>query len=161
MALTLAKTLRLLAAEKKAVLQRQTALVASLNKLLPSIGYRVVPLEGEGRAGVRSSLPARRPATAKLLTNRPLICPHCNRTFALPLHLGRHMSVMHRAKRASTPLASSADGGDRPAVMGEKPIRTSRGQGTWKASARRRRVRSTRTATKTPRKAATAKPAKG
>ena len=106
MALTLAKTLRLLAAEKRAVFQRQTALVSNLNKLLPSIGYRVVPLENEGGAvgrrpvhsGARSAGLSVRPL------GKPLVCPHCSRTFALPLHLGRHLSVMH--KGAVTPSAS-------------------------------------------------------
>lgn len=142
MALTLAKTLRLLAAEKKAVLQRQTALVASLNKLLPSIGYRVVPLESEGRTDLRSTGGGRRrPApTAVLLRNKPLVCQHCNRTFALPLHLGRHISVMHKAKSPSTPPAPTAAGGERAAAK-VKPARKSRGQAARKGSARRRRAK--------------------
>src|SRR5262245_25673876 len=82
-AITLAKTLRLLAAEKRAVLQRQTALVANLNKLLPSIGYRVVPLEDDGRADARSSLRGGRRSTAlgaRPFLNKPLVCRYCQRT---------------------------------------------------------------------------------
>lgn len=157
MAITLARTLRLLAAEKKAVLQRQTALVANLNKLLPSIGYRVVPLEDEGRAGARSSLRGGRRSTtrtARPLLSKPLVCRYCQRTFALPLHLGRHISVMHREKSASTAPAHSLAGGGRPA----KPTRKSRGQ----AAGRRARGRSRRTSVKkTARKALTVRQGKG
>ena len=154
MAITLAKTLRLLAAEKRAVLQRQTALVANLNKLLPSIGYRVVPLEGEGRADARSNLRGRR-STALSLLNKSLVCRYCQRTFALPLHLGRHMSVMHKVKSASTPPPHSAAGGEHPAA---RPTRKSR----RRAAGRRARGRSTSTTVKkTARKALSVKQSKG
>ena len=153
-AITLAKTLRLLAAEKRAVLQRQTALVANLNKLLPSIGYRVVPLEGEGRADARSNLRGRR-STALSLLNKSLVCRYCQRTFALPLHLGRHMSVMHKVKSASTPPPHSAAGGEHPAA---RPTRKSR----RRAAGRRARGRSTSTTVKkTARKALSVKQGKG
>jgi hypothetical protein len=156
-AITLAKTLRLLAAEKKAVIQRQTALVANLNKLLPSIGYRVVPLEGEGRVDARSNLRGGRRSTrltARSLLNKSLVCRYCQRTFALPLHLGRHISVMHKEKGAATPSAHSLGGGERPA----KPTRKSRGQ----AAGRRARGRSSRTSVKkAARKASTVKQGKG
>jgi hypothetical protein len=155
-AITLAKTLRLLAAEKKAVLQRQAALVANLNKLLPSIGYRVVPLEDEGRADARSNLRGGRRSTtltARPLLNKTLVCRYCQRTFALPLHLGRHISVMHKDKSVSSAPAHSLAGGAHPA----KPTRKSRGQ----AARRRARGRSRRTTVKkTARRALTAKQGK-
>jgi hypothetical protein len=156
-AITLAKTLRLLAAEKKAVLQRQMALVANLNKLLPSIGYRVVPLEDEERMRARSNLRGGRRSTTltgRPLLNKSLVCRYCQRTFALPLHLGRHISVMHRNKNASSPPAHSLAGGEHPA----KPTRRSRGQ----AARRRARGRSRRTtAKKTARRALTTRQGKG
>lgn len=34
----------------------------------------------------------------QLRRRRVLKCSHCSRRFALPLHLGRHMSVAHRPK---------------------------------------------------------------
>jgi hypothetical protein len=141
-ALTLAKTLRLLAAEKKAVLQRQTALVANLNKLLPSIGYRVVPLESEGRMDVRPTprgVFRAAPVAVKPLGHKPLVCSHCDRTFALPLHLGRHISVMHKEKSAGTTATHSPAGRERPGTP--KATRTPRGQ----VAGRHRRVRSPRT----------------
>jgi hypothetical protein len=96
----------MLAAEKKAIMQRQSALVASLNRLLPSIGYRVVAVSSETKAAARPS-PRRASRAAK-----PLTCSECQRTFALPLHLGRHISVMHKGKgaaaEASTPAPASA-----------------------------------------------------
>jgi len=161
-ALTLIRTLRLLAAEKKAVLKRQAALVASLNSLLPSIGYRVVPLEAEARAAARPRLRSRRRAaasTARRLVGKPLTCPHCSRTFALPLHLGRHVSVMHKTKK--TPAASSTEGGERPAPKVAKARRRPKRRAVRKAAARRRRAaRSPRTTAKRPRRAS-APPAKG
>jgi hypothetical protein len=119
-ALTLAKTLRLLAAEKRAVFQRQSALVANLNKLLPSIGYRVVPLENEGGAAGRRTVHAgaRSAALSVRPLGKPLVCPHCSRTFALPLHLGRHLSVMHKGvvtPSASVPAREERDAGARKA----------------------------------------------
>jgi hypothetical protein len=99
-ALTLIRTLKMLAAEKKAIMQRQSALVASLNRLLPTIGYRVVPVGPEAATRARSRLTPR--------ATKPLTCPKCQRMFALPLHLGRHLSVMHKGKRRSTDAPTSA-----------------------------------------------------
>jgi hypothetical protein len=130
-ALTLIRTLKMLAAEKKAIQQRQSALVASLNRLLPSIGYRVVPVAPD------AAMRARPRATAR--ATKPLTCPQCQRTFALPLHLGRHISVMHRTQRT----AAAA-----PAAPATAP-RAKRAPATRKAVARRRRPQRSKTAKKT------------
>jgi hypothetical protein len=158
-ALTLARTLRLLAAEKKAVLKRQSALVASLNRLLPSIGYRVVLLGGEGKPVTAPLLrPRRRTASAGAAApgGKPLSCPYCSRVFALPLHLGRHVSVTHKPKK--TPAVPAAEGGERPAKTATKPPRSAKRRSVRKAAARGRPKRSTK---KAKRAAAPRRKAKG
>ena len=47
--------------------------------------------------------PAQRAEHDRRAKMRKLTCPHCPRTFALPLHLGRHVSTMHKQQQ---PLGS-------------------------------------------------------
>ena len=48
------------------------------------------------------------------MAKRSVKCPKCGRSFALPLHLGRHMSAMHgagqakRKRKATRPLQRRA-----------------------------------------------------
>jgi hypothetical protein len=79
--------------EKTAVANKERELITGLNRVLPGIGYRVVP----SGPGERRPLPSSRPARP---ASKALSCPHCPRTFAHPLHLGRHMSATHGVKRA-------------------------------------------------------------
>lgn len=82
-------------AEKTALADKERELIANLNRVLPGIGYRVVPIALRGRksvGGLRRSRLARPGA-------KPLSCPQCARTFAHPLHLGRHLSATHGLKR--------------------------------------------------------------
>jgi len=81
-------------AEKTAVATKERELVSNLNRVLPGIGYRVVAItakvqrvKASGRAGRQM-----RPEA------KPLSCPQCSRTFAHPLHLGRHLSATHGTK---------------------------------------------------------------
>src|SRR5262245_23435587 len=96
-------------AEKTAVATKERELVSNLNRVLPGIGYRVVAITAKvqhakapGRAGRQM-----RPEA------KPLSCPQCSRTFAHPLHLGRHLSATHgaksthEAKRTRRPAAKS------------------------------------------------------
>lgn len=83
-------------AEKTALANKERELITNLNRVLPGIGYRVVPIALRGpklRSGTRQARLARPDA-------KPLSCPQCARTFAHPLHLGRHMSATHGAKGA-------------------------------------------------------------
>ena len=91
-------TLQSLVKEKVNVKRREQELLSTLNRVLPSFGYKIVPTE---RNGERSTTP--RPAAA-----RSLQCPHCERKFAQPLHLGRHVAATHRRERekASRPAVS-------------------------------------------------------
>jgi hypothetical protein len=83
-------------AEKTALANKERELITNLNRILPGIGYRVVPiaLRGPGSHGARRRARLARP------DGKPLSCPQCSRTFAHPLHLGRHMSATHGTKRA-------------------------------------------------------------
>ena len=82
-------------AEKTAVATKERELISNLNRVLPGIGYRIVPIALRGR----TSPSAPRRARLARPTDKPLACPRCPRTFAHPLHLGRHMSATHGAKR--------------------------------------------------------------
>jgi len=86
---SLLSTFRSLAKEKVTVTRREKELLGVLNQLLPPIGYKVVRTDTNGAGRL-----ATRPITAT--TVKALACPHCDRRFAKPLHLGRHMSVAHK-----------------------------------------------------------------
>jgi hypothetical protein len=89
-------TLRSLAREKLSLQHRENQLLTFLNRVLPSIGYKIVP----ATAPANGVAPSRSPMKARLLA-----CPHCDRQFAQPLHLGRHMSAAHKtaARRTRRP----------------------------------------------------------
>jgi len=98
MADTLVISLRKLAREKQGlrhkgrlVAKTERRLVEDLGRLLPTIGYRLVPLTA-----------ARLKGMAVNGTGRPkrLQCPKCDRRFAHPLPLARHLSATHGAKKA-------------------------------------------------------------
>jgi len=91
-------------AEKTAVATKERELINNLNRVLPGMGYRVVPLALRQRTthGPRPRALAARPG-GKLLS-----CPRCSRTFAHPLHLGRHMSATHGAKQSTAKAKTKA-----------------------------------------------------
>jgi hypothetical protein len=91
-------TLQSLVKEKVSVRRREQELLSTLNRVLPSFGYKIVPAERNGAE--RSMTP--RPAAA-----RSLQCPHCDRRFAQPLHLGRHVAATHRRERQGSREAAS------------------------------------------------------
>ena len=84
-------------AQKTALANKERELINDLNRVLPGIGYRVVPLALRGPKPQNG----RRRAGLVRTVGKPLSCPQCARTFAHPLHLGRHMSATHGAKRAA------------------------------------------------------------
>jgi hypothetical protein len=83
----LARSIQSLIAQKRVVTEREKQLVENLNRVLPSIGYRVVPLED----GLRRSQPKPR-------STKEYECPHCARRFTLQMHLGRHLAAVHGKK---------------------------------------------------------------
>jgi uncharacterized C2H2 Zn-finger protein len=96
----LVRSVKSVLADKAAVASRERQLIEDLNRVLPEIGYRVVPATDrpgapaarETAAAVQSELNRRQPAKIR---DKSLQCPHCDRRFARPLHLGRHMSATH------------------------------------------------------------------
>ncbi len=103
MATNVLKVLEALSSEKEAIRRREEKLLSGLREVLGRFGYRLEPLaanertNGSGRRG--SSMPTRRRASSG---SKPLTCTACGRTFALPLHLGRHMSTMHKGEPAAS-----------------------------------------------------------
>jgi hypothetical protein len=90
-------------AQKSAIADREKQLIANLNRVLPDMGYRVVPIaEGDGAERARRAHPASgRPIGPVREADKVLPCPHCPRKFAHPLHLGRHVGAMHRGQHAA------------------------------------------------------------
>lgn len=84
-------------AQKRALGLKEQQLIASLNRVLPDMGYQVVPAADGGKAA------RRRPGRPLGSSARPagsapkrLVCAQCGRRFSHPLHLGRHTSAMHK-----------------------------------------------------------------
>jgi hypothetical protein len=73
--------------------QRQHQLVKGLGRLLQGIGYRLTPISG-GKAQSPESNGA-----VKVARRKRLKCPKCDRRFAHPLPLSRHLSASHKATR--------------------------------------------------------------
>jgi hypothetical protein len=79
-------------AEKRALDQKERQLIDSLNRVLPDMGYQVVPTSDGRAAAVSRRGRGRRAAAAAAKT---LVCEQCGRRFAHPLHLGRHTAATH------------------------------------------------------------------
>ena len=68
--------------------EREKQLVTALNSVLPRLGYRVVPASIDGSTNNQSD--------SDRVRTQSFSCPHCDRRFGHPLHLGRHVSAMHK-----------------------------------------------------------------
>jgi hypothetical protein len=79
--------------------KREQQMLDSLRQLLPKIGYKLVPAAGAGRS-----------ATRRLGPGKPkrIPCPRCDRMFAHPLPLARHMSATHGVKGTSRKASRKA-----------------------------------------------------
>jgi hypothetical protein len=132
------KSLQSLARQKQSLMKRERKLMATLNRLLPRLGYRIVTPALRDGAGRRSVRP-RRTMTSR---RSSLACPHCDRRFAHPLHLGRHVSAMHKndasqaspRKTAATEARSSTSTRSKRG-RGSRPVRASNKR-TQKTAAR-------------------------
>jgi hypothetical protein len=82
-------------AEQLAKTERR--LMGTLGRALATIGYRVVPLNGRAHAASRVSGAPKR-----------LKCPKCDRRFAHPLPMSRHLAATHSAKPAARKAAVKA-----------------------------------------------------
>src|SRR5262245_50372770 len=120
MSTDLIKTFVNLAAEKAAIRQREQKLVSGLQDALVRLGYRLEAVDTNGSVrNLDVALEQRRRHRASTL--KTLACSHCDRRFALPLHLGRHVSAMHNGKR---PRATAVG---RPATTSQRSTRLRRG----------------------------------
>ncbi len=73
--------------------QRQHQLVKGLGRLLQGIGYQLTPISG-GKAQAPQSNGA-----IKVGRRKHLKCPKCDRRFAHPLPLARHVSATHGVRK--------------------------------------------------------------
>jgi hypothetical protein len=99
---------RIKRAKKAAVRAREEKLVSDLKEILGRLGYRLEPLDGNGVAGRPTRATGRGVVSAG---PTPLTCSECGRTFALPLHLGRHMSTMHKGNSANPTTPTTSENG--------------------------------------------------
>jgi hypothetical protein len=99
-------------AQKRALDEKERQFIASLNRALPDMGYRVVSTATNGSGAGTSVAPRRRGrplrSTDRVAGSAPknLVCAECGRRFSRPLHLGRHTSAMHKASATKPAQAS-------------------------------------------------------
>jgi uncharacterized C2H2 Zn-finger protein len=73
--------------------QRQHQVVKGLGRFLQGIGYHLTPVgSGEARA-------AQSNGAARVPGRKHLKCPKCDRRFAHPLPMARHVSAPHGVKK--------------------------------------------------------------
>jgi uncharacterized C2H2 Zn-finger protein len=74
--------------KERRLARRETQMIDSLRQLLPRMGYRLVTSDGPRRL---------RRSGAVIGSGKPkrLRCPKCERRFAHPLPLARHLSATH------------------------------------------------------------------
>jgi len=96
---------RTLEAKERQHAQRERQVIDSLRELLPRMGYRVVQASGaQGR--VSSTSP-------RALKPKRLQCPRCERRFAHPLPMARHLKATHGVSALSQSRKSAAKGKSR------------------------------------------------
>ena len=114
------------ASERRALAKRERDLIALLNQALPTMGYRVVasdspsPRPAPAPPAEKAARPIMRPA------RKALKCPHCERTFAQPLHLGRHLSTTHKGSAAKATAGGGATSTKSQTTAAKKRSRTKR-----------------------------------
>lgn len=94
----IAKSVKSLLEQKKTVADREKQLIEDLNRVLPTMGYRVVPVESDQIAKDRSKSGSKSngKSAARGGRGRVYACEQCGRKFGHWLHLGRHVSTIHR-----------------------------------------------------------------
>ena len=92
---TLARQRQVIKDKERQVDQVERRFIENLGRLLTPLGYRLLPSNGQATKSGRASGVSSTPAI------RRLRCPHCDRRFARPLHLGRHLSAAHSKKTAA------------------------------------------------------------
>jgi hypothetical protein len=79
------RALKRLLAERRELARKEERVLSAMMKVLPD--------GGESSRGL-GQRPASRP-------RKNLTCPRCERRFALPMHLGRHLAMSHRRRTAA------------------------------------------------------------
>jgi hypothetical protein len=127
------KAFAALSTEREAIRKREEKLLSDLRDILGRFGYRLEPIEvnGSGRRGV--SVSTQRGVSSSF---KPLACTACGRTFALPLHLGRHLSAMHRGEPVAKPRTTK-NGSPKAEVATKAPRRPRMALAARRAAARR------------------------
>ncbi len=92
----IAKSVKTLLEQKKTIADRERQLIEDLNRVLPTMGYRVVPMQTEVQGSSKSAGKSNGKSSAKGVKGRVYACDQCGRKFGHWLHLGRHMSTIHR-----------------------------------------------------------------
>jgi hypothetical protein len=130
------EVLAALVADKAALRKREEKLVVELRETLGRLGYRLEPIGTDGRAGRGTGVTGRHSASPG---STRLTCSLCPRTFALPLHLGRHVSTMHKGNKAAAPktAVSTAKNGSRQDSASPQAARRRMSPGARRAAARR------------------------
>jgi hypothetical protein len=85
--------------------RKEQQILETLGKLLPRIGYKVVAAGSDG--GVLTQSTGARKAPKPLKPKR-ITCPKCDRRFAHPLPLARHLSATHGIRKARKKPAKKA-----------------------------------------------------
>jgi uncharacterized C2H2 Zn-finger protein len=93
-------SLNKLAQEKERLRERERKIIAGergqvrqLDRMLSSLGYRVV---ADNKRRTATSL-----GTPKRARRKTLKCPKCDRRFSHPLPMARHMSATHGTKKTA------------------------------------------------------------
>jgi len=81
--------------------QRQHQLVKGLGRLLQGIGYQLTPIRGGKAQSTESN------GAVKVGRRKHLKCPKCDRRFAHPLPLSRHVSATHGMKQRKRARSSA------------------------------------------------------
>ena len=82
--------------------RQEQQVMETLGKLLPGIGYRLVSTADEGRVRTQSN------GAPKTRKRKRILCPKCDRRFAHPLPLARHLSATHGVKKGAKKSAKKA-----------------------------------------------------
>jgi uncharacterized C2H2 Zn-finger protein len=106
MAETLVSSLKKLARAKRDIREKEREVAHTerrvterIGRWLSGTGYRLVPVGGDH---VKAAKPA---TTTRRATAKRLRCPKCDRRFAHPLPMARHLSATHGAKKATKKVA--------------------------------------------------------
>ena len=109
MANDLMKLVQSVLTQKRALDAKERDLIASLNRILPDMGYRVVSTSGAPEVGTRRRGPGRTSAgRAPGAAPKNLGSAPGGRRFSHPLHLGRHTAATHKASGARSARPAAA-----------------------------------------------------